>query len=60
MTIVEAVGISVGSMDPSKNELAAKIAEAQRQAVIKAQAEGIADPIIIRERIAAAKNIKEF
>lgn len=54
--IVSAVGISVGALDPANNGLADRIAEAQRQAVLQAQAEGITDPEIIKTRILEARN----
>lgn len=53
--IVSAVGISVGAVDPANNDLADRIAEAMRQAVIKAQAEGVTDPDVIRARMMGAK-----
>lgn len=55
--IVSAVGICVGALDPANNGLAEKIAEAMRQAVIKAQAEGITDPEVIKARMMEAKNL---
>ena len=54
--IVSAVGISVGAVDPANKDLADRIAEAMRQAVIKAQAEGVTDPDIIRSRMMEAKD----
>jgi hypothetical protein len=41
MPIVKAVGISVGALDPNQEGVAARIAEAMRQEVLKCHAEGI-------------------
>jgi len=54
--IVSAVGICVGAVDPANKDLADRIAEAMRQAVIKAQAEGVTDPDVIRARMMDAKD----
>ena len=54
--IVSAVGICVGAIDPANNGLADRVAEAMRQAVIKAQAEGVTDPDVIRSRMMEAKD----
>lgn len=54
--IVSSVGIAVGALDPANNGLAERIAEAMRQAVIKAQAEGVTDPDEIRARMMEAKD----
>jgi hypothetical protein len=53
--IVEAVGVAVGRNMP--DSLHDRIEAAMREAVEKAQAEGIADQDVIRERILAARDL---
>ncbi len=52
---VFAVGVASGTLKGDGSTRSAIIAEAMRQAVITAQAEGITDPAVIRERIQAAR-----
>lgn len=55
MPIVQAVGIATahGSMGDPRSE---KIAEAMRKALEAAQAEGITDPDVLRERMLKARD----
>jgi hypothetical protein len=52
--VVEAVGIAISHAD--RTPLAERIAEAMRQAVIKAQADGVTDPDKIRAAMMAARD----
>lgn len=54
-TKVYAVGVAAGSLREEGKARSAKIADAMRDAVITAQAEGITDPAVIRERIQDAR-----
>lgn len=55
MPIVEAVGIASGYMERRHRPLNRRIATAMRRAVVKAQAEGITDPQVMRALIQVAR-----
>lgn len=54
--IVEAVGIAISHANVGQQP-SEEIAEAMRQALIKAQAEGITDPDLLRARMQEAREI---
>lgn len=53
--IVEATGVSVGSLNPLRKERAKQIEEVMSQAVLEATEAGITDPIEIRKKMDEAR-----
>lgn len=53
--VVEAVGAMAGTVNPRHGSLAKRVEQAMTEAIRDAYAQGITDPVVIRERMMAAR-----